>query len=82
MVITNLVKDESQIKFLLGVLLSVAIIAPIGTFQFFDMDIFRTDLKFAIMPKNSKHPERGWSLHSQNPMCIPHSVIPTMSEAM
>lgn len=62
MVITfNLVKDESQIKFLLGVLLiSAAIIALIGTFQFFDMDIFRTDLgKLAILPKEFKASREG-----------------------
>ena len=62
MVITfNLVKDESQIKFLLGVLLiSAAIIALIGTFQFFDMDIFRTDLgKLAIMPKEFEASREG-----------------------
>lgn len=49
----NLVKDESQIKFLLGALLiSATIVALIGTFQFFNMDIFRTDFgKKLILPE-------------------------------
>lgn len=54
MVITfNLVKEESQIKFLLGAfLISATIIGLIGAFQYFNMDIFRTNFgKLAILPE-------------------------------
>ena len=49
----NLVKEESQIKFLLGALLiSATIIGIIGAFQYFNMDIFRTNFgKLAILPE-------------------------------
>ena len=49
----NLVKEESQIKFLLGALLiSAAIIGIIGACQYFNMDIFRTNFgKLAILPE-------------------------------
>ncbi|MGI6084164.1 MAG: O-antigen ligase family protein [Acetivibrionales bacterium] len=53
LVVFNLVKTEKQIKFLLGALLiSVAIICIIGLFQFFGMDLFKSDFgKKLILPK-------------------------------
>ena len=54
MVVTiNLVKTESQMKFLLSALLiSASIIGIIGVFQFFNMDLFRTDFgKKLILPE-------------------------------
>ncbi|MGI6227841.1 MAG: hypothetical protein ACOYJ1_16515, partial [Peptococcales bacterium] len=52
-IVMNLVKAENQIKFLLGALLiSAAIIGLIGLFQFFELDIFRSDFgKKLILPK-------------------------------
>ena len=54
MVITyNLVRAESQIKFLLGVLLvSASIIGIVGLFQFVGLDLFRSDFgKQLILPQ-------------------------------
>lgn len=53
LVIYNLVKTESQIRFLLwAFLLSAAVLGIIGLFQFFNMDMFRTDFgKRLILPK-------------------------------
>ena len=53
LIVINLVKTEKQIKFLLGaVFISVAIICLIGLFQFFGMDLFRSDFgKKLILPK-------------------------------